>query len=87
VTITIAKDRTSPLAAAVTVALKDGRALTRCVAGFKGTPEQPLDQGELREKFLLLTRHCSAHDMGEMLDRVQNLERESNLDWIGVRAQ
>jgi hypothetical protein len=44
-------------------------------------------QGELREKFLLLTRHCSAHDMGEMLDRVQNLERESNLDWIGVRAQ
>jgi hypothetical protein len=68
-------------------ALKDGRVLTRCVAGFKGTPEQPLDQDELREKFLLLTRHCSAHDMGEMLDRLQNLERESNLDWIGVRPQ
>jgi hypothetical protein len=36
---------------------------------------------------LLLTRHCRAHDMGEMLDRLQNLERESNLDWIGVRPQ
>ena len=87
VTITIAKDRPTPLAAAVTVALKDGRVFTRCVAGFKGTPEQPLDQGELREKFLLLTRHCSADDMGEMFDRLQNLERESNLDWIGVRPQ
>jgi 2-methylcitrate dehydratase PrpD len=87
VTITVAKDHPTPLAAAVTVALKDGRVFTRCVAGFKGTPEQPLDQGELREKFLLLTRHCSAHDMGEMFDRLQNLERESNLDWIGVRPQ
>ena len=87
VTITVTKDHPTPLAAAVTVALKDGRVFTRCVAGFKGTPEQPLDQGELREKFLLLTRHCSAHDMGEMFDRLQNLERESNLDWIGVRPQ
>ncbi len=87
VTITIAKDRPTPLAAVVTVALKDGRVFTRCVAGFKGTPEQPLDQRELREKFLLLTRHCSAHDMGEMFDRLQNLERESDLDWIGVRPQ
>src|SRR5262249_9108086 len=68
VTITIAKDRPTPLAAVVTVALKDGRVLTRSVADFKGTPSQPLDQGELREKFLLLTRHCSVHDMGEMFD-------------------
>jgi len=87
VTITIAKDRPTPLAAVVTVALKDGRVFTRSVADFKGTPSQPLDQGELREKFLLLTRHCSVHDMGEMFDRLQNLERESNLDWIGVRPQ
>jgi len=35
----------------------------------------------------LLTRHCSAHDMGEMFDRLQNLEREPDLDWIGVRPQ
>ena len=87
VTITIAKERPTPLAALVTVKLKDGRVLTRCVADFKGTPAQPLDQGELREKFLLLTRHCSGEYMGDMFYRLQNLERESNLDWIGVRPQ
>jgi 2-methylcitrate dehydratase PrpD len=84
VTITIGKDRPTPLAAVVTVTLKDGRVLTRSVADFKGTPERPLDQAELREKFLLLTRHCTADDMGAMFDRLQNLENESNLDWIRV---
>ena len=87
VTITIAKERPTPLAALVTVKLKDGRVLTRCVADFKGTPAQPLDQGELREKFLLLTRHCSGEYMGDIFDRLQNLERESSLDWIGACPQ
>jgi 2-methylcitrate dehydratase PrpD len=86
VAITIDDDRPTPLAAKVTVTLKDGRVLTRAVADFKGTPQQPLDQGELREKFLMLTRHCTADDMGEMFDRLQNLEHETNLDWIGIRA-
>jgi 2-methylcitrate dehydratase PrpD len=86
VAITIDDDRPTPLAAKVTVTLKDGRVLTRAVADFKGTPQQPLDQGELREKFLMLTRHCTANDMGEMFDRLQSLEHETDLDWIGVRA-
>ncbi|HSJ42959.1 MAG TPA: hypothetical protein VK955_18190, partial [Xanthobacteraceae bacterium] len=86
VAITIDDDRPTPLAATVTVTLRDGRVLTRSVTGFKGTPEQPLDQDELREKFLMLTRHCTADDMGEMFDRLQNLEGETDLDWIGVRA-
>jgi 2-methylcitrate dehydratase PrpD len=86
VTITIGKDRPTPLAAVVTVTLKDGRVLTRSVADFKGTPERPLDRAELEEKFLLLTRHCTADDMGRMFDRLQDLENESNLDWIAVRA-
>ena len=86
VTITVGKDRPTPLAAVVTVTLKDGRVLTRTVAGFKGTPEQPLDGAELREKFLLLTRHCTGSDMGAMFERLQNLENERDLDWIGVRA-
>jgi 2-methylcitrate dehydratase PrpD len=85
VTITIGQDRPTPLAAVVTVTLKDGRVLTRSVADFKGTPERPLDRAELREKFLLLTRHCGADDMAAMLDRLQNLENESNLDWVRVR--
>jgi 2-methylcitrate dehydratase PrpD len=86
VSITIGKDRPTPLAAVVTVTLKDGRVLTRAVADFKGTPEHPLDQAELREKFLLLTRHCTGDDMGAMFDRLQNLENESNLDWIHVHS-
>jgi 2-methylcitrate dehydratase PrpD len=87
VTITIAKERPTPLAALVTVKLKDGRALTRCVTDFKGTPAQPLDRDELREKFLLLTRHCGGEHMNNMFDRLQNLEGESNLDWIGACPQ
>jgi 2-methylcitrate dehydratase PrpD len=66
--------------------LKDGRVLARTVTDFKGTPARPLDQAEMREKFLLLTRHCTAEDMGRMFERLQNLENERNLDWIGVRA-
>jgi 2-methylcitrate dehydratase PrpD len=85
VTITVGEDRPTPLAAVVTVTLQDGRVLKRSVADFKGTPESPLDRNELREKFLLLTRHCTGNDMGEMFERLQNLEHETNLDWIGVR--
>jgi 2-methylcitrate dehydratase PrpD len=86
VAITVGKDRPTPLAAVVTITLKDGRVLTRTVAGFKGTPEQPLDGAELREKFLLLTRHCTGSDMAAMFERLQNLENERDLDWVGVRA-
>jgi 2-methylcitrate dehydratase PrpD len=84
VTITIGEDRPTPLAADVTVTLRDGRVLERHVADFKGTPSRPLDRAELRDKFLLLTRHCPADEMGEMFDRLQNLEHEPDLDWIGV---
>jgi 2-methylcitrate dehydratase PrpD len=86
VSITVADHRPTPLAAAVTVTLKDGRELRRTVTDFKGTPQQPLDAAELREKFLLLTRHCTVDDMGRMFDRLQNLENERDLDWISVRA-
>jgi 2-methylcitrate dehydratase PrpD len=84
VTITIGKDRPTPLAADITVTLRDGRVFTCRVADFKGTPTQPLDGAELRDKFLMLTRHCPADEMGEMFDRLQNLEHEPDLDWIGV---
>jgi 2-methylcitrate dehydratase PrpD len=85
VTITVGEGRPTPLAAVVTVTLRDGRVLMRSVADFKGTPESPLDRSELREKFLLLTRHCTGNDMSEMFERLQNLENEANLDWISVR--
>ncbi len=87
VQITVAEERPTPLAAIVTVTLQDGRVLSRSVSDFKGTPEQPLTQDELREKFLMLTRHCTAEDMSEMFDRLQGLENEPNLDWIGLCRQ
>ena len=43
VTITIDENRPAPLAATVTITLKDGRVLKRQVSAFKGTPEHPLD--------------------------------------------
>jgi 2-methylcitrate dehydratase PrpD len=74
------------IASTVTVTLKDGRALTRRVDSFKGTPEQPLDRAEMREKFLLLTQHCNRASMARLFERLQNLEGERNLDWIKVDA-
>jgi 2-methylcitrate dehydratase PrpD len=87
ITITVAKERPTPLAAEVIVSLRDGRRLRRQVVDFKGTPGRPLDRNELRDKFLLSTRHCGGEDMALMFDRLQNLENEASLDWIGVRAQ
>jgi 2-methylcitrate dehydratase PrpD len=84
VTVAVGKDRPTPLAADITVTLRDGRVFTCRVADFKGTPTQPLDRAELRDKFLMLTRHCPADEMVEMFDRLQNLEHEPDLDWIGV---
>lgn len=66
----------------VTVTLKDGRVLSKRVSDFKGTPESPLNADEMREKFLLLTRHCDEREMGRLFERVQNLEDERTLDWV-----
>ena len=85
VSISTAEERSTALAANVSVTLNDGRVLKRTVAQFKGTPEEPLDSDELREKFLLLTRHCQPDLMCAMLERLQKLESESSLDWIGLQ--
>jgi 2-methylcitrate dehydratase PrpD len=89
VTISVADEakRGHSIVSTVTVTLKDGRALTRRVESFKGTPELPLDRAEMREKFLLLTRHCDQKAMGRLFERLQNIESERNLDWIKVDAR
>src|SRR4029079_5704077 len=74
------------IASTVTVTLKDGRALTRGVDSFTGTRDQPLDRSEMRDKFLLLTRHCDGKAMERLFERVQNLESERSLDWMKVSA-
>ncbi len=76
----------SSIASTVTVTLNDGRKLTKRVDSFKGTPEQPLDASEMREKFLLLTQHCDQKAMARLFERLQNVEIERDLDWIKVDA-
>jgi 2-methylcitrate dehydratase PrpD len=88
VTITIADEARHgrTLASTVTVTLKDGRVVSRRAADFKGTPEQPLNRDEMREKFLLLTRHCGEREMARLFERLQNLENERALDWVRASA-
>jgi 2-methylcitrate dehydratase PrpD len=88
VTITLAAGQHdhATIAAEVQVTLKDGRVLSKTVSDFKGTPERPLDQADLRERFMLLTRHCAARDMERIFARLQNIENETSLDWLAVEA-
>jgi 2-methylcitrate dehydratase PrpD len=72
------------LACTVTITLKDGRVLSRRVTEFRGTPERPLDQAGLREKFLLLTRHLDRAKMEGLFERLQQIETEKSLDWLRV---
>ncbi len=89
VTITVSDEAKHghTLASTVTVTLKDGRALTKRVDDFKGTPDSPLDRAEMREKFLLLTRHCDRGAMERLFERIQNLDDERTLDWMKVAAR
>jgi 2-methylcitrate dehydratase PrpD len=72
------------LAVTVTVKLKDGRAVSRRVTSFKGTPERPLARAELREKFLLLTKRLGNDRMAPLFERLQDIENEKTLDWLNV---
>jgi 2-methylcitrate dehydratase PrpD len=68
----------------VTIRLKDGREVSQRVASFKGTPQRPLDQVELKEKFMLLTRHLARSKMEATFERLQRIEAEKALDWVSV---
>jgi 2-methylcitrate dehydratase PrpD len=72
------------LTATVTIRLKDGREVSRCVASFKGAPQRPLDQAELKERFMLLTKHVERSGMEGIFERLQHIETEKALDWISL---
>ncbi|MEW6672955.1 MAG: MmgE/PrpD family protein [Thermodesulfobacteriota bacterium] len=74
----------SPIATLTTVTTTDGRVLKAMVADFKGTPDNPLSREELREKFLMLTRHCDPAAMSGFFERLQCIEDEQSLEWISV---
>ena len=72
------------LACTLTITLKDGRVLTRRATGFRGTPERPLDQAGLREKFMLLTQRLDRSRMEHLFERLQQVETERDLNWVRV---
>ena len=76
----------SPIASATTVTRRDGTTVTSEVADFRGTPDNPLNAGELRDKALLLTRDHDAAAMTVLFDRLLNLEAEPTVEWIRVVA-
>jgi 2-methylcitrate dehydratase PrpD len=68
----------------LTVKLKDGRSFAKRATHFKGTPEDPLTLDELRGKFMLVTKKFGNAKMSEVFDRIQRLESETSLDWLGA---
>jgi 2-methylcitrate dehydratase PrpD len=85
VAVTIADPPTQVTGASiVTVYMKDGRSLIREVSDFPGTPSRPLQRDELGEKFVTLTRTRYGSASSELFERLQNLENETRLDWIGA---
>lgn len=71
-------------ASIVTVRLKDGRSLRREVEHFKGTPDDPLNRDELATKFALLSRTHYGADAAGIFARLQGLESETDLAWLGA---
>jgi len=70
------------VASTVTIATTDGRELTRRVEAFMGTPARPFDRAAMREKLLMLTRRQPGAE--RMLERLQELEKEDSLEWLGA---
>jgi 2-methylcitrate dehydratase PrpD len=68
----------------VTIRLKDGREVSRRVSNFMGTPQRPLDQAELKEKFMLVVGNLQRAKMEAMFERLQHIESEKTLDWVRV---
>ena len=71
-------------ASIVTIQLKDGRSFTREVEEYSGTPARPLDSAELRDKFMTLTRTRYGAEAAGLFERLQNLESEAELCWVGA---
>lgn len=71
-------------ASIVTIMLRDGRSFTREVEEFNGTPARPLSLGELRDKFVTLSKTRYGASAGALFDRLQALETEKELSWVGA---
>ncbi len=51
---------------------------------FDGMPNRPLTHAELREKFMMFVRMSGPAQAAATFDRLQNIEREAELQWVGA---
>ena len=85
VAVTVAQPPTWVAGASiVTVRLKNGRSIAREVEEFDGTPSRPLNRAELRDKFMMLMGAPNAARAAELFERLQNLENEADIRWLGA---
>ena len=85
VAVTVAQPPTGVAGASiVTVRLKNGRSIAREVEEFDGTPSRPLNRAELRDKFMMLMGAPNAARAAELFERLQNLEDEADIRWLGA---
>ena len=59
-------------------------AVTKEVEEFNGTPARPLDRAALKDKFMTLTRARYGTGADGIFERLQGLETETELGWIGA---
>jgi 2-methylcitrate dehydratase PrpD len=74
----------SDMTSIVSIRLKDGRTFSEEVSAFKGTPEHPITNAELRQKFEMLTNDQSNFKTEDVFQRLLNLENEKSINWIGA---
>ncbi len=77
-------DNRSDMTSVVTITLKDGRVLSQRTTAFMGTPENPMDQAALKQKFLMLTKDFGEEHMTQVFEKMQNLELQKNVEWLGA---
>ncbi|MBZ9653737.1 MmgE/PrpD family protein [Phyllobacterium lublinensis] len=70
--------------AEIEIELRDGRVLHRYQEDFPGTPTMPTTAEQLGRRFLTLTEPvCGHHGAKDLLARLENIENESGITWIG----
>jgi 2-methylcitrate dehydratase PrpD len=70
--------------AEVQVTLKDGSVLRRYQTDYPGTPTMPTTVEQLAQRFMtLVTPVCGEAGARRLLTRLENIENETELDWLG----
>jgi 2-methylcitrate dehydratase PrpD len=68
----------------VEITLKDGTVLRRYQEDFPGTPTMPTTVDQLARRFMtLVTPICGEAGASRLLTRLENIENEATLDWLG----